>query len=514
MTNLLLSIDKTTDVFDTIKYEHEFIPKQKLIDNFLSIDFYKLIPFDIEEIFLFNHRNTEILTSDFINEFQKKDFKGMSKNVINSLSESVNVLNRNRFHLINTQQDFLNIIVGKNILLLEEYLDEFTTFILHRNYSQINEIIILDQNYKPVKRSPKEVLANVWNQISKKSENDRSKPFLFKYFQKYLIDFLPDPFEEEITKLLNTDIKKSTYYLWGKDEYLMNSLFAKVYNNFYNDKEYVVMSNSLEFRIPICENIFILIKGQIDADSLIQRLRARTYQNKRIYIFNYSRIEYQQFEEYDSLYIPRLSELGTIYHNIFTYHLIMANSNDFQTVKLLIDLEGYPDFFNNLKSFPEIKDIQRFVCSYSLNSANFRSVKQIKDKIIIEYRSRIDQAINRVYWKGKDIAIDFLDYKYVLKESAGLRLLIYLLDKPGRWDAEKFDLQIFDKLKSNKNPWDSFRRNYDNFLNELQEYERREFFQQHTLHKYLNENKIIDFKSKGDPKAISISDPSKWIIEI
>jgi len=513
MLNLLLSVDKTIEVFDTIKYEHEFVPKQKFLNNFFSLDFKKLTQFDIEEIFIFNHRNTLITKEDYINEYYNSYKNNEDIFPFENLIESINVLNRSRFHLINNKQTFINIIAENQVLLLEEYLDEFMTFLIHSNYSRIEEVIILDNNYQVSGLSSKEVLKNTWAQISKMSDIEKSKPLLFEYFQKYLIDFIPDPLGQEIENIFNKNNNKK-YYIWGKDEYLMNSLWAKTHNKYFSEKEYVILSNSLEFRIPVSENIFIIIRDKINADAVLKKLNQRIYINKKIYIFNFTGIEYLQFEQFHTLYIPKLSELDAVLHNIFTYFLLMSNSNDYEIVKFLIKLEGYPEFFSKLKSFPQISDIKKFTNSFSLNSKELKSVKQIKDKIIDVYKAKRYNSVNRIYWKGNKIVINFLDYQYVLKESIGLRLLIHLLDKPGRWSADELKPVILDNTKDYVNLWDTFRKGYKNFLKELLDYERKEFFQLHTLHNYLVENNIIDIKSKGDLRITSNSDPSKWNIEI
>ena len=514
--NLLLSVDRTEEVYNTIKYEHEIIPKQKLLDNFFAINFEEVLKYEIDEIFLFNHRNIVITKQDYIDELNKKNrVKEDVYEAVENLVQRINILNRNRFHLINRKQDFVNVIKAKNVILLEDYLDEFMTFFIHRNYLLINKLIILDNNYKLLQNDEKSILKEIWNSIEKRSKCDNSFSQFEKYFQKFLIDFLSDNFiVKRINLMMDTNINKSPYYIYGRDNELIFSLLAKIYNDFYDDKEYVELSNDQEFRIPLSKNIFILLKDKIDENTLINRITNELFHDKKIFIFNFSKNFYPKLENYISLFIPKLSELDSIFHNLFTYLLIISNSNNKKIIELLIDLEGYPDFYNDLKSFPQIRDIKNFVVSNKLKSENLTSVAGLKIQLTDLYNRRIGNNINKIEWSGKKILIKFIDYEYLLDTSKGLLVMVFLLENPGRWNPEDLYVKIFNRLKIPKDPWDSMRKSYDNFLEFLSNYEKSESFRLHSLHNYLTVNEIVEFKSKGDPLVISNSDPSKWEINI
>jgi hypothetical protein len=514
---LLLSADKTTDVYRTDKYEHELIPKKKLLDNFNSIDFSELLKYDIEEIFIFNSRNTVLSREDYYSEFVKEYGENSDKkeDKLYGLVKTVNILNRNRFHLINRKQDFINIIRNKNIILLENYLDEFLTYLIHSKYSLINELLFLDVKLTPIESGKKDLLKKVWDFIQNRDDFDKSKDLIDRYFQKYLIDFISDDhYLQFIDQMMNMKSNNSPYYVWGKDYELVYSLMAKVYNSFYDDKEHIELSNSLEFRIPFSKNIFLQINDKIDGIELVKRLEGELFNNKRVFIFNFSEINYPEFEKYKPLYIPKLSELDNIYSHFFTYFLIISNSNDYDLVKFLIDLEGYPDFFNEIKSFPQLGDIKKFVTSFELESKNLKTVTAIKNQIREHYKQKINTSINKIEWYGSKLKIKFIDYDYIIESNARAMILVHLLKNPGTWKPIDLYSIISIKKSKPKDILDTLRKSYDNLLFDLDKYEEEHQFKVNTLTNYLRVNDLIKFLSKDRPVVTSKKGPAKWQIEV
>jgi hypothetical protein len=514
---LLLSADITNDVFSTDKYEHELIPKQKLLDNFYSIDFSKLLEYDIEEIFIFNSRNTVLSREDYDSEFVKLfgETHDRRKDNLYNLVKTINILNRNRFHLINRKQDFINIIRNKNIILLENYLDEFLTYLIHSKFSLINDLLFLNTKLNPIESEKKDLLKKVWNFIQNRDDFDKSKDLIDRYFQKYLIDFISDAhYLKFINQIMNTKVNNSPYYIWGKDYELVYSLMAKVFNSLHDDKEHIELSNSLEFRIPFSKNIFLQINDKIDDIELVKRLDGEIFKKKRVYIFNFSDMNYPELEKYKSLYIPKLSELDNIYSQFFTYFLIISNSNDYDLVKFLLDLEGYPDFFDEIKSFPQLGDVKKFVTSFELESKNLKTVTTIKNQIREQYKKKIKTSVNKIEWYGSELKIKFIDYEYIIENSLGMRILINLLKKPGRWKPGDLHSKVSSKLKPPKDPWDSMRKSYDLLLDSLDKFEEEHAFKVNSLTNYLRVNNLIEFISKGDPIIISKKGSAKWQIEI
>jgi len=514
---LVLSADKITDVFTTDKYEHELISKQKLLDNFFSLDFSKILKYDLEEIFIFNSRNTVLSREDYYNEFVKSYEVTYHKgdNNLESLVKTMNVLNRNRFHLNNRKQNFINIIKNKNIILLENYLDEFLTYLIHSKYSLINELLFLDVKLNPIRSGKKDLLKKAWNFIQTRDDFDKSKALIDRYFQKYLIDFISDDhYLQFIDEMMDNKSNNSPYYVWGKDYELVYSLMAKVFNSLYDDKEHIELSNSLEFRIPFSKNIFLQINDKIDDIELIKRLDREIFKKKRVFIFNFSDMNYPELEKYKSLYIPKLSELDNIYSQFFTYFLIISNSNDYDLVKFLIDLEGYPDFFNEIKSFPQLSDIKKFVTSFKLESKNLKTVSAIKNQIREQYNKKIKTLVNKIEWFGSELRIKFIDYEYIIENSVGMRILIILLKKPGRWKPTELYSKVSSKLKPPRDPWDSMRKSYENLLGDLDKYEEEHAYKVNTLANYLRVNNLIEFISKYNPIIISKKGPAEWQIEV